>query len=80
MRHNWGADQAYYRDDSGRVRLIPIAWTNLNPADPVVLFGEGRSPFRLADLLELARLLDVLSCNRQAQSADDTSVAGDSHV
>jgi hypothetical protein len=80
MRPNWGADQAYYRDRRGRLRLIPIAWTSLNPEDPVVLFGQGRAPFRLTDLLEVARLLDGLRDSDQPQTPGDRPASGGSHV
>lgn len=60
MRHNWGVDQVYYHDDAGRLRILPITWTSLNAEDPAVTLGAGRAPFKLADLLELARLLEHL--------------------
>ena len=59
-RQNWGADQVYYHDGAGRLRTVPIAWTSLIPQDTVLVIGQGRSPFRLADLLELARCLEQL--------------------
>jgi hypothetical protein len=60
VRHNWGVDQVYYHDDAGRLRILPITWTSLVAEDPTVGLGAGRSPFKLADLLELARLLGQL--------------------
>ena len=59
-RHNWGEDRVYFHDDDGRLRSLPAAWTSLRPADPVAVLGAGRSHFRVADLLELAALTDVL--------------------
>jgi len=67
----------YYHDETGRLRQLPLAWTSLNAEDPVVVTGAGRSPFKLADLLELAHLLaqlqakdpDPLSQNQQAPVA-----------
>jgi hypothetical protein len=50
------------------LRLIPIAWTSLNPEDPAVLFGNGRAPFRLQDLLELARLIATLHGTDRSES------------
>jgi len=59
VRRNWGVpSQVYYHDEDGRLRGVPVAWTSLFPEDPVVTFGAGRAPFRLADLLELARLVE----------------------
>jgi hypothetical protein len=60
LRHNWGSAQVYYHDEAGRLRQLPIAWTSLSAEDPVVVVGAGRSPFKLADLLELAHLLEQL--------------------
>jgi hypothetical protein len=61
VRHNWGVlSQVYYHAVDGRLRGIPLAWTSLFPEDPVVTFGTGRVPFRLTDLMELARLVDQL--------------------
>ena len=63
IRHNWGVDQVYYHDSAGRLRTLPITWTSLISKDPTVIFGAGRAPFRLADLLELARLIEMLGTN-----------------
>ena len=50
----------YYHDDTGRLRMMPITWTSLIAEDPTLIIGAGRSPFRLADLLELSRWLERL--------------------
>jgi len=60
-RHNWGEDRVYFHDDNGRLIAIPAAWTSVFPPDPFVRVAAGRSPFRLQDLLELARLLGMLT-------------------
>jgi hypothetical protein len=62
-RQNWGNAQVYYHDDAGRLRQLPITWTSLSAEDPVVVTGAGRSPFKLADLLELAHLLEQLQAD-----------------
>lgn len=67
MRHNWGAEQVYYHDSAGKLRVMPVAWTSLNSEDPVIVFGAGCSPFRLADLLELCRLINAIKCTEQEQ-------------
>jgi hypothetical protein len=77
-RHNWGNTQVYYYDDAGRLRQLPITWTSLSAEDPAVVAGAGRSPFKLADLLELAHLLEQL----QADDPDplpQTHQASDAH-
>ena len=60
-RHNWGEDRVYFHDDHERVVAIPAAWTSVSPPDPFVRVAAGRSPFRAQDLLELARLLGMLT-------------------
>jgi hypothetical protein len=59
-RRNWGEDRVYFHDDDGRLRSLPATWTSVNPIDPVVALGAGRSPFRLSDLLELVGVIDAL--------------------
>lgn len=70
MRHNWGVDQVYYHDTAGRLRTLPITWTSLSADDPVTVVAAGRSPFKLADLLELSRLLERLRQPDLPQSND----------
>ena len=60
VRHNWGEDRVYYRDEQGQLASVPASWTDVIPPDPVVAVSAGRSPFRLQDLLELARLVELL--------------------
>jgi len=60
-RQNWGDARVYYQDEGGALCSIPRAWTSLAPADPFVHLATERSAFRVADLLELARLLTFLS-------------------
>ena len=40
---------------------VPLQWTDLVAPDPEIVIGEHRALFRVADLLELARLLDQVS-------------------
>jgi hypothetical protein len=57
-RHSWGEDRVCFHDDDGGLRSLPVAWTSVVAADPVVVIGAGRSAFRVADLLELAGLVE----------------------
>jgi len=57
----------YYHDPKGMLVSVPARWTDRLPADPVVTVSAGRSPFRLEDLLELARLVAVW----EQEAADD---------
>jgi len=59
--HAWGVDRVYYHNQQGRLCSLPARWTSALPQDPFVAVANGRSPFRPADLLELARLLETLS-------------------
>ena len=59
-RLNWGAEVLYYHDQQGQLVPIPARWTDRIAEDPVVAISAGRSPFRLEDLLDLARLLEAI--------------------
>ena len=60
IRQNWGEELLYYRDAKGQLLSIPVRWTDRIEPDPIVTISAGRLPFRLQDLVELARLLGVL--------------------
>jgi hypothetical protein len=59
-RLNWGEQRVYFHDDAGRLVALPARWTSVFPADPFVVVSAGRSPFRFAQLRELARLIQEL--------------------
>jgi Family of unknown function (DUF5372) len=61
FRLNWGEQRVYFHDEAGRLVAVPAQWTDVFPADPFVAISDGRCPFRPQDLLELARLLEVLA-------------------
>jgi hypothetical protein len=46
--------------DDGTVCAVPQQWTDLVAPDPEIVISEHRALFRVADLLELARLVDQL--------------------
>jgi hypothetical protein len=60
-KHNWGQDRVYYHDETGKLCSVPASWTSVPGEDPFVVMANGRSPFRLVDLLELARLVDEIA-------------------
>jgi hypothetical protein len=60
FRHNWGDERVNYYDDSESEASIPTGFTDLRPPDPFVVISAGRSLFRIADLLELGKLIEVL--------------------
>jgi len=47
-------------DKKGRQCEIPLSWTDLAPEDAIATLAAGKSWFRAADLLELARLVAAL--------------------
>jgi hypothetical protein len=47
--------------DDGTICSVPQQWTDLVAPDPEIVIGDYRALFRIADLLELARLLDQIS-------------------
>lgn len=59
-KHNWGMDRVFFYDDEGKLNLLPTAWTDTLPPDPVVAVSAGRSAFRLRDLVELSDLIKTL--------------------
>ncbi|MGH7554939.1 MAG: DUF5372 family protein [Longimicrobiales bacterium] len=60
-RRTWGEYRVFFHDDSGHLRRLPQQWTDLGPADPAVIVGAGRAPFRYDDLCRLVELVIRLS-------------------
>jgi hypothetical protein len=54
---NWGEDRVWFQDKLGRLQSLPTSWTDAGAVDPFVALAAGRSLFRVADLIELARLI-----------------------
>ena len=59
-RPHWGEDRVIYRSPEGHLASLPARWTSLVPDDPVVVLSSGRTPFRVADLIELVALVSRL--------------------
>lgn len=57
-RHNWGEYRVTFYQTPDHVRARPSAWTSLAPSDPSVMLAAGRAAFRVADLLQLSRLIE----------------------
>jgi len=68
VRNNWGGDRVSYLDKAGRLRTLPVEWTDIHIPDPVMEAGQGRACFRADLLRELRRLVD-----EQATRGQDTS-------
>jgi hypothetical protein len=52
--------------DDGTICSVPPQWTDIAAPDPEVLLGQGRALFRVADLVELARLVTRLASERRS--------------
>jgi len=59
FRQNWGEDRIWFHDNDGRLQSVPTSWTDAAAVDAFVVVAAGRSLFRLADLLELAQLIQA---------------------
>jgi Family of unknown function (DUF5372) len=58
------------RVDEATVCSVPPQWTDRVAPDPEIVLGEQRALFRVADLLELARLVEQLGSRDAVQTAD----------
>jgi hypothetical protein len=56
VRNNWGGDRVSYLGTDGRLRTLPLEWTDVHEPDLVVTIGADRAFFR-ADLLRQLRTL-----------------------
>jgi hypothetical protein len=63
-RTTWGEDRVYFYDETGRLRRMPVDWTNLAIQAPFEVLSAGRSWFRIDDLVQLADLVGRLSEDR----------------
>ena len=56
VRQTWAEDRVFFLDAEGRQHSLPVGWTDAGPPDVFVTVAAGRCPFKVADLLALARL------------------------
>jgi len=59
-RYNRYGRRLLLRTDEVAVCSVPPQWTDLAAPDPEIVLGRGRALFRMADLLELARLVEEI--------------------
>jgi hypothetical protein len=58
-RHlSWGEDRVFYYGSDGRLKSFLVNTTDLFPIDAFTRISDGRSAFRVNDLLELRERLD----------------------
>ena len=55
----WGEDRVTLQYPDGSIQSVPVGWTDLLPADPYLSVGQGRSRFRVEDLLALVELVGL---------------------
>ena len=60
VKTSWGVERVYYTAADGTLAQMPLTWTSLAHADPFVTVANGRSRWRVVDLLELRHLLDTM--------------------
>jgi hypothetical protein len=56
--HNWGEDRVFFYGPNGVLRSFHTNVTDVVPVDAFTRISEGRSAFRVDDLLELRQRLD----------------------
>jgi hypothetical protein len=59
VRQTWAEDRVFFLDEDGRQYSLPVGWTDAAGPDLFVAVAAGRCPFRVADLLALARLAEA---------------------
>ena len=60
VRHTWGEDRVFFFADDGTQKSLPRAWTDAADGDVFVALAGDRCPFRVADLLAVAEIIDGL--------------------
>lgn len=70
-RYNRYGRRLLLQIDDQIVCSVPPQWTDLVAPDPEIVMGERRALFRLADLVELARLVERLGQHDPVVRSDD---------
>ena len=60
-RYNVHGKRLLLQVDEVRICSVLPQWTDLAAPDPEIIIGKHRALFRVADLLDLARLVDQLA-------------------
>jgi Family of unknown function (DUF5372) len=58
VRQSWAEDRVFFLDRDGRQYSLPVGWTDAAGPDVFVTVATGRCPFRMVDLLALARMIE----------------------
>jgi len=67
-RYNRAGKRLLLRVDDSVICSVPPQWTDVVAPDPEVVMGQGRAPFRVADLVDLAQLVARLSLERRSEA------------
>lgn len=70
-RINWGEYRVFYFDKDGELKSIPAQWTSVYQPDPFLVISNGRSYFRVRDLLELAELIKKIEEAKEEKNEND---------
>jgi hypothetical protein len=60
VRQTWSEDRVFFLDEEGCQHSLPVGWTDAVEPSVFVSVAAGRCPFRVADLIALAGLIDGL--------------------
>jgi len=58
IRFRWGLKRIYYYNANRKLESFPLSWTSLQDLDPFIICAEGRSHFRIQDLIELTSIFE----------------------
>ena len=67
-RYNRYGKRLLLQVDEEQICSIPPQWTDVGTSDPEVILGQGRTPLRLSDLLELADMVERMAAERSRSS------------
>jgi hypothetical protein len=67
LRNNWGGDRVSYLGSQGRLRTLPVEWTDVHSPDPVITVGAGRAFFRADFLRQLRGLVDEQMTRKEGE-------------
>lgn len=70
-RYNRYGRRLLLQIDDKTVCSVPPQWTDLLAQDPEIVMGERRALLRVADLLELARLVQRLGRRDSVETSDE---------
>jgi uncharacterized protein DUF5372 len=70
-RYNCSGKRLLLQVDDQTVCSVPPQWTDLGAPDPEIVMGERRALFRVADLVELAQLVERLGRRDSLEVSDE---------